>query len=198
MNATNVVNKTIELLGKSLGDIEGALEATSPGADGLVYLPFLNGERTPDLPNARGSLHGMSPTNLSSANLIRATIEGVSFGILNGLDLVLEGRKADVIKVIGGGSRSRAWRQLLADATGAVIHVPTEEEAGCLGAAIQAMVAVSHRTGIPRDFIAVADGLVRIDETATCVPREELLPAYQRARSAYARQVEAQYPTSSS
>ncbi len=92
-------------------------------------------------------MHGISPINFTPSHLIRAAVEGVSFGILSGLDLILEGKPAEVIQVIGGGARSRAWRQLLADATGATIHVPAEAESGCLGAAIQAMVAWSKRVG---------------------------------------------------
>ena len=83
--------------------------ATTPGADGLVFLPFLNGERTPDLPNARGTLTGISANNLTADNLIRAAIEGVSFGILNGLDSHRNGGTArDRIHVIGGGCTLRA------------------------------------------------------------------------------------------
>ena len=135
MNCTNVLTQAVHLLGKTVSDIDAALDETSPGADGLVFVPFLNGERTPDLPEAQGSLLGISPMNFTAAHLIRAAVEGVTFGILAGLDLILAGKPADVIQVIGGGARSRAWRQLLADATGAAIHVPIEAEAGCLGAA---------------------------------------------------------------
>jgi xylulokinase len=134
MNATNVVSNAVHLLGKTVSDVDAALDSTTPGSDGLIFLPFLNGERTPDLPHAKGSLHGISPNNLTPAHLIRAIVEGVSFGILSGLDLVLEGKLADVIVVIGGGARSRGWRQLLADASGAEIRVPREQESACLGA----------------------------------------------------------------
>ena len=193
MNATNVVTGTVELLGKSVADIDPALDSTPPGADGLVFLPFLNGERTPDLPAARGSLHGVSATNFTPAHMIRAAVEGVSFGVLNGLDLVLEGRPAEVIQVIGGGARSRAWLQLLADATGATIQVPAEQESGCLGAAMQAMVACSAKSGQPRSFAEVAK-LVKVNEAATCTPRPELRAAYGNARQRYREQLERQYP----
>jgi xylulokinase len=129
----------------------------------------------------------MTMSNLTPAHLIRATIEGVSFGILNGLDLILAGRPAQVIKVIGGGSRSKAWRQLLADATGAVIQVPTEDEAGCLGAAIQAMVAYSHVAGSPKDFVSVTERLTHVAESETCYPRGKFLEPYTQARLAYAQ-----------
>ncbi len=194
MNATNVVTGTVQLFGRSVTDIEAALNSTAPGADSLILLPFLNGERTPDLPEARGSLHGISSTNFTPAHMIRAAIEGVSFGILNGLDLVLEGKVAETIRVIGGGARSLAWRQLLADATGAVIDVPVEEESGCLGAAIQAMVAYRATTGRPRGFADVADEIVKVDPTATCSPRQEFYKAYQAARARYNEKLAAQYP----
>ena len=101
---------------------------------------FRNGERTPDLPNPRGTLSGVCALNFTWSHLIRAAVEGVSFGILNGLDLILKGRPAEAIQVIGGGARSAARRQLLADATGARVILPVEQESGCLGAAIQACV----------------------------------------------------------
>lgn len=194
MNATNVVTATVQALGRTVTDIEAAFEKTQPGADGLVFLPFLNGERTPDLPHARGSLHGISATNFTADHLIRAAVEGVSFGILHGLDLILPGRSATVIQVIGGGARSRAWRQLLADATGAAIQVPLEEEAGCLGAAIQAMVALSGGAAEPEAYASAVKRIVRIDESATCSPRPEMRTAYDVARQAYSEQLRLMYP----
>ena len=87
MNATNVVTGTVELLGKTVADIDPALDSTEPGADGLVFLPFLNGERTPDLPTARGSLHGISATNFtprptSSAPRSKASASASSTGLI--------------------------------------------------------------------------------------------------------------------
>jgi xylulokinase len=195
MNATNVVTATVEMLGRTVADIDSALARTPPGADGLTLLPFLNGERTPDLPHARGSLHGVSATNFSADHLIRAAVEGVSFGILSGLDLILDGAQAEVIQVIGGGARSRAWRQLLADATGATIALPTEPEAGCLGAAIQAIVAWSKLEGTPQSFAALAAQLVKVDEAATLHPQSELRAAYDAARARYAQILAQQYPS---
>ena len=195
MNATNVVTGTLELLGKTVADIDSYLESTQPGADGLTFLPFLNGERTPDLPHARGSLSGISATNFTPPNLVRAAIEGVSFGILNGLDLILEGRQPDVIVVIGGGARSLAWRQLIADATGASVRSPTEEESGCLGAAMQAMVALSRAQGRPITFVEVANRCAKINAEAIVTPRPEYLGSYTQSRNRYRACLEAEYPS---
>ena len=194
MNATNVVTGTLDMLGLGVEDIEDLLERTQPGAGGLVYLPFLNGERTPDLPNARGSLHGISAVNYSPANLLRSAIEGVTFGILNGLELILEGKPATKILVIGGGARSAQWRQLLADSTGAVIQVPVEEEAGCLGAAIQAMYAEAIHSGKPTTFTALVERIVAVDESKSALPREAQRPLYRAAQDRYTATLTLAFP----
>jgi len=193
MNATNVVTQTLTTLGRSVADIEGALAATPPGANGLVFLPFLNGERTPDLPNARGTITGISANNFTPESLIRAAIEGVSFGILNGLDLIQSGVPVDRMLVIGGGSRSAAWRQLLADASGARVEVPVEEEAGALGAAIQAMFTYGQVTGHPESFAEIADRCVKVDPTRSAAPDPVVRQAYKSARNLYQSRVNELY-----
>lgn len=194
MNATNVVTQTLHLLGLGVSDIESALTSTDPGAGGLIFLPFLNGERTPDLPEARGSIVGLAATNWTPDNLVRAIIEGVTFGILNGLKLILEGERAKTILIIGGGARSAAWRQLVADSTGATIQVPTEEEAGCLGAVIQAMYAYGATTNKPESFEQLTSRLVHVDEYKTARPDASKARAYLHAQQAYNAALHAQYP----
>ena len=194
MNATNVVTQTLEVLGKTVAEIEGAMAATAPGADGLVFLPFLNGERTPDLPEARGSLLGISATNFTPDHLVRAVVEGVSFGILNGLDLILRGRAAERVMLIGGGAKSAAWGQMLADATGAVIEVPAEEEAGCLGAAMQAAVAYGRMRGGAVGFREIADRFVRVRAERTAWPDASKRAGYDAARGLYQEWLQKVYP----
>ncbi len=193
MNATNVVTQTLELLGKKVGDIEAALAATQPGAGGIVFLPFLNGERTPDLPTARGSLVGISASNWSPENLIRASIEGVTFGVLNGLQLMRQGKPVERILVIGGGARSAAWRQLIADATGATVEVPLEQEAGCLGAAIQALYLDGVLAGEPESFAAITARCVKVEPTRSAAPNPSLAGAYSTAIETYNKRLQQLY-----
>jgi xylulokinase len=195
MNATNVVTQTLQVLGRTVADIDPALENTEPGAGGLTFIPFLHGERTPDLPEARGSLLGVSANNFTPDNLIRAVIEGVSFGVLGGLDLILEGRKAEIIYVIGGGSRSNAWRQLLADTTGALIEVPVEEEAGSLGAAIQAMYVDFVHSGRSASYEELAQRLVKVDLSRSVRPRGSQHDLYKAAMELYRRRLKELYLT---
>ena len=194
MNATNVVTATVRLLGKTVEDIDAALNETQPGADGLIFLPFLNGERTPNLPNARGTLIGISAVNFTASHLIRAAVEGVSFGILNGLDLILKGRPADIVQVIGGGARSNAWRTLLADATGACVISPAEQEAGCLGAAIQAYVCVQMASGNAITFEQAYRTFASSDPANFTAANSQLKSAYDYARRRYSEHLRSLYP----
>src|SRR5690606_8753173 len=81
--ATEAVGK---LCSFSTKEGDALLSGTRPGADGLLMLPFLNGERTPNLPNGRGSLFGMTATNFTVANLYRAAMEGAVYSLKNGYD----------------------------------------------------------------------------------------------------------------
>ena len=114
--------------------------------------------------------------------------------MLAGLELILRGTQAERILLIGGGSKSAGWRQLLADATGAIIQVPEEEEAGCLGAAIQAMYASGHTAGEGVTFEALAEQYVRVDEAKTAQPDASKHGAYRAAMEAYRRELGRLYP----
>ena len=86
---------------------------------GLVMLPFLNGERTPDLPQGKGVLAGLDTTNLTAAHLYRASVEGATYSLKYGFDAFLgAGMAFERIVLTGGGSNSAAWRQLVADVFG--------------------------------------------------------------------------------
>lgn len=193
MNATNVVTQSAELLARAVTDVDAALLATEPGAGGMTFLPFLNGERTPNLPTAKGTITGISSNNFTTDYLLRAAVEGTSFGVLEGLNLVCAGKEAKVLVVIGGGARSQQWCQLLADASGARVEVPVEEEAGCLGAAMQAMYAWNAQEGTPVTFAELASACVRMDVARSTEPVLERRAAYDRARQEYRRQLQRLY-----
>ena len=185
MNATNVTGRTAQAFGRDVGFVSEALEATAPGADGLTVLPFLNGERAPDLPTARGSILGLSTANFTPENLMRAMVEGVSFGVLAGLRRILGGTAPERVFVIGGGARSKPWRQLVADATGAEIVVPLGDEAGCLGAAMQAIWAASRERGSPESLVTIAERSVALDADKTTAPNPTRRTAYDAAFALY-------------
>ncbi len=196
MNSTNVTASMLNVVGRDVSYISEALAATRPGAAGMTFLPFLNGERTPDLPDAQGSMFGLTANNFTSANMVRATVEGVTFGVLAGLNLMLQHRKPKHIRLIGGGARSQGWRQLIADATGSLIQVPTAAESGCVGSAIQAMWAWKKHQGFPESLIDITQRCSPIDTARTEIPNPANRPLYEQAISLYTERLKQQYGVS--
>jgi xylulokinase len=113
-----------------------------PGSDGLLFLPYLTGERSPHPdPLARGAFVGLTVAH-DRRHLTRAVLEGVAFGLRDGLDLMIEaGMPApDVIRASGGGTSSPLWRQILADVLGAEIATVDTAEGAAYGAGLLATV----------------------------------------------------------
>ena len=109
------------------------------GADGLVLLPYLEGERTPNLPDATGELHGLRHKTSTPAHLARAAVEGVLCGLAEALDAVeSHGVALERVHLIGGGSRSEALRQIAPMVFGRPVLVPPPGEYVADGAAYQA------------------------------------------------------------
>jgi xylulokinase len=119
--------------------VAGAAEVEA-GSDGLFFLPYLTGERTPHPdPQARGAFVGLTVRH-DLRHLTRAVLEGVSFGLRDGLDL-MEGAGLPApteIRASGGGTRSALWRQILADVLRAEISTVATEEGAAYGAALLA------------------------------------------------------------
>lgn len=112
------------------------------GANGITVLPFFNGERVPPLPNAKASILGLDSSNFTRENLCRAMMESTTFTLRYGLDLFRQaGLNTSQIRLIGGGSKSTLWRQMISDVMNAEVVCLQEDEAAALGAAIQAMWA---------------------------------------------------------
>lgn len=116
----------------------------SPGSDGLLFLPYLSGERTPHPdPYARGTFFGLSLRH-RRAHMTRAVLEGVTFGLRDSLELMRGlGIQSDSILASGGGSRSPFWRQLLADIFESPVVRPAQSEGAAFGAALLAGVGTS-------------------------------------------------------
>lgn len=136
--------------------VAGAAEVPA-GSDGLLFLPYLTGERTPHPdPLARGAFVGLTVSH-DLRHLTRAVLEGVAFGLRDGLDLMIASGmvRPDQVRASGGGTRSSLWRQILADVLEAEIAtVPTEEGAG-YGAALLAAVGAGWHGSVEEAAAAV-------------------------------------------
>ncbi|NYI77789.1 xylulokinase [Nocardioides panzhihuensis] len=144
LNAARVLDATTRLLGVSHEHLSKlALEAPS-GAGGLVLVPYLEGERTPDRPSARGVIHGLTLSTAEPAHLARAAVEGLLCGLADGIDpLKAQGVAVDRVFLVGGGARSEAVRRLAPVVFGHPVLVPEPGEYVADGAARQAAWALT-------------------------------------------------------
>lgn len=159
LNATKVTDTFARILGVETEWLGRMALATETGAKGVALTPYLDGERTPNLPDATGSLTGIR-TDTTAEQIARAAFEGVVKGLLNAL-VALEnavGETSDRIILTGGGSRSAAYQRIFAELAGRPVHIAEGEEHVALGAAIQAATAF---TGEPASAIAGAWGVGR-------------------------------------
>ena len=137
-------------------------ESISPGSEGLIYLPYMAGERSPLWDkNAKGVFFGLG-YNKSRAHMIRGVLEGCAFALYHNIKTAEEvGVKIGELNAIGGAANSRLWTQIKSDVTGKVINVPASDTATTLGAAILAGVG----TGQYKSFKQAVDRTVKIKST---------------------------------
>ena len=170
-----------EKLGIDSYDLVDALAAKSPvGSNRLIYLPYLMGERTPHLdPDCRGVFFGLSAMHQRD-DLIRAVMEGVSFGLRDSLEILDNmGVKADKMLLTGGGAKSAFWRQLLADVYARPLSLINSPEGPALGVAILAGVGA----GVYKSVESACDALVRPSDAIR--PDMGKAAAYQRFHRLY-------------
>jgi xylulokinase len=151
------------------------------GAGGLVFLPYLMGERSPhDDALARGALVGLT-ARTTKAEISRAVLEGITFGLCDSVDLIRAASPArfDEIRLTGGGARSRFWRQMMADVFGIPVAVTTSTEGPAFGAALLGGVAAGAFASVEE----AADALVHV--RARVVPDAIASDRYRDIHSAY-------------
>jgi xylulokinase len=144
LNAARVLDAAAELLGTGLEELDQLALSARAGAGGLTLLPYLDGERTPNLPDARGSLLGLTRANLNRADLARAFVEGMLCGLADAVDaLTEEGVRVERVILIGGGAQSAAVRAAAPVLLGRPVIVPDPAEYVAIGAARQAAWALN-------------------------------------------------------
>jgi xylulokinase len=144
LNAARVLEAAAVILGTNLDGLSERALSARPGAGGLTMLPYLEGERTPNRPDATASLHGLTGTNARPENLARAAVEGMLCGLADGLDAIrATGIAVRRVLLIGGGARSEAVRRIAPTVFGVPVEVPEAAEYVADGAARQAAWALS-------------------------------------------------------
>ncbi|MBM6401879.1 xylulokinase [Phycicoccus sonneratiae] len=184
LNAARVLTSGAAMLGVELADLDRLAMAAEPGAGGLTLLPFLDGERTPNLPTATGALHGITRGNATPENLARAVVEGMLLGLADAVDAVRDaGCPVERVLLIGGAAKSAAVQAIAPDLFGAPVAVPAPGEYVAVGAARQAAWALSGAPAAPG---------WGVDIEATADPRDPAAGAETRER--YAAALASAYP----
>lgn len=141
----------------SFEDLEKKISQIKPGAGGLLFLPYLNGERTPLRdPNARGVLFGMS-SKTTTEEVIRAVIEGVTFGLRDSFELIKDKTQVKTIRVVGGGAKNKVWCSIIADNLKMPISVPENDEGGAYGAAMLAAKGAGIKEKELSDWVKIKE-----------------------------------------
>jgi xylulokinase len=157
LNAMRVVETFVRLLQVDMTQFDRLALAGPPGAGGLVILPYLDGERTPNLPNATGTIAGLR-SDVTPEQIARAVVEGVVSGLLDALEALRVGgvpvRPNDGIMLLGGGARMHAFQRVLADLARCPVSVPRGEPVAT-GACVQA-ASVLHQAD-PEEVAAAWD-----------------------------------------
>jgi len=150
------------------GLLEAEASAVAPGAEGLLFLPYLQGERAPVWdPTARGAFVGLTDRHVRT-HCARAVYEGVAFAVRDLLERcqAAAGIAPDVLRVSGGGSASAFWNQVKADVTGLPVQRVAVPDAACLGAALLAAIGV----GFFQDLDEAAGAMVRVGDIFDPIP----------------------------
>lgn len=183
MNCTVATEQIRSLFGLSISEFDSLASKAQPGCQGVRILPFFNGERTPNLPNGRASINGLTMTNTSRENICRAAMESAVFALKGGLDTFKKlGFEPKEIRLIGGGSKSPLWRQIAADIMNVPITVPASEEAAALGAAVQALWCLEG--GGAERIKELCSEHIQLDKAKAAVPGDSA-GEYEKAYADY-------------
>lgn len=167
----------------SYEEINAAVAAVSPGADGLIYLPYLSGERTPHMnPDARGVFFGMT-LGQEQGHFLRAVMEGVTYSLRDCLGILQElGIDAPEIIASGGATASPQWMQMQADILGKPVRVSRVKEQACLGSCLLAAVGTGVLPSLEEACgrFAVMDERVYLPDAANADVYREGYDTYRR------------------
>ena len=184
MNVT-VATEMMRLdFGYSHEQFESKAGQVPPGAGGLVLLPYLEGERTPNVPDGTGVMIGINAKTFRASNYCRAAMEGVTLGMNYGLRRLGElGVKAKQIRATGGGAKSKLWRQIMADVFDTEVVTLKVGEGAAYGAALQALWAWRLQQGEKMRIEDLTEQFVTLNPTETATPNAKAVATYRELQA---------------
>lgn len=168
MNATAVLEEVAESFGRGLEELTRDASDVEAGCGGLLFVPYLIGERTPDLPLASGVLHGIRAGSLRGGTVFRAALEGVALNLAWGVERMRAlGVDARSVRLVGGGARNELWRAILASALDCEVRPLAEAQSAALGAALQALWTRRSLDGVSDSYAELVEPWVRFGGEAS-------------------------------
>jgi xylulokinase len=180
MNVTVATEMVRRDFGWTLAKLDAEVARAPAGSEGLLLLPYLEGERTPNVPAGTGVYFGVTPRTFTAGNFARAAMEGVTLGMNYGLRRLAElGVRATQIRATGGGANSKVWRQMMADVFNAPVVTLNVGEGAAYGAALQAFWCWRLQQGEKVSIEAITDRFVTLNSGQTAEPRKETVARYR-------------------
>jgi len=181
-NMAGGYNSFLEKNGLSHSEFEALMTYTHPGNDGNVIVPWYEGERTPDLPNASPIYFGFSYDDLTKEKVARGLIEGHVLNLYEGFSKMPI--KPKEIYLTGGLSQSRVWCQMIADIFNCKA-TPVLGEGAALGAALHAGWIWNNENGSNETLSKIVKPFITFDEQLRCMPKDENIKVYDNLKSLY-------------
>jgi xylulokinase len=179
MNVTNTTELYKTLLNLSNEELERLAAQAPAGAEGLIFLPFIDGERVPVLPFSSATLFGLNRKNFDSSHMARAIMEGTIFNLGYGFHRMQSlGLRPSEIRATGGGAKSKLWLQIAADILETPVITLKEQEAAAYGAALQSIWCYHLERGEKVEISEITEKIVKKDMLAA-EPRPETFSVYE-------------------
>jgi xylulokinase len=180
MNVT-VATEMVRLdFGYDFKQFDDAAAKVPAGSNGLLLLPYLEGERTPNVPDASGAMIGINTRTFSAGHYCRASMEGVTLGMNYGLRRLAQlGVPAKQIRATGGGANSKLWRQIMADIFNAEVVTLKVSEGAAYGAALQALWCWRLQKGEKVRIENITDQFVTLNKAETTTPKKPAVAVYR-------------------
>jgi xylulokinase len=196
MNCTVASEEFRALFGLDVKAFDSDAAKSPIGANGVIVLPFFNGERTPNLPNGRAGINGLTAANFKRENLARAALESAIFGMRIGLEGFNKlGFKAKEIRLTGGGAKSPLWQNIVANVMNLPVRIPAAGEAAAIGGAIQALWCLLRKSpGKKPPIETLVDEHVALEGGVTVKPEKKDTALYDKVYADYSRYLKALSP----
>lgn len=184
MNVTVATEMVRQDFGLDHDQFNAAAAKAPAGCNGLLLLPYLEGERTPNVPDGTGVFFGVNPSTFKAEHFARAAIEGVTLGMNYGLQRLGElGVKPTQIRATGGGAKSKFWRQVMADIFNAEVVTLKVSEGAAYGAALQALWCWRNQQGENISINEITEKFVKLNRAESATPNAKNREVYQQLQA---------------